>query len=204
MHLHLRHICYLLNQLLKVDFNIVVPFIDDFLSVWLHECLDIIENEIEIEKSSTLFENISFLFFEIYGKTKPVFPSSQANQLLIVSIENFPPSIENCFGLTKSLLTSILSNFFSNNDMHDFDGLLNNDDCNLDLIKIYSSFVISFIKLLNLEQDELFDERNIDDQDIETLRKIIIFIINKNKEIQAIVSQIVPDEMMENITNEAE
>lgn len=185
-----QNICFLLNQMLKLESSVVFPYVDQFLSTWFQECLELIKNEDEdADDASILLNNISFLFFEIYGKSKPAFPSSQANLLLITSIENFPPLNEKCFEYTKQLLDSILSNFFTENDLAVFDSMIHSTDNDLDMLKIYSSFALAFVRLLNLDKENLYEERQIDEQTIEQIQNIINFLVSKDRQIESILTQ---------------
>lgn len=187
-----QNICFLLNQILKIDFNVVAPFVDQFLLRWFQECIEIIKIDKDsesVDNSSILLCNISFLFFEIYGKTKPSFPSSQAENLLEISIENFPPMNRNCLEYTKSMLDSILSNFLSKKDIDDFDTMIHNEDNEIDMIKIYSSLALALVRLLKLSKEELNENRDIDDEMIEKVQQIVKFLMSQDKQIEIIVQK---------------
>lgn len=197
-----QNICFLIGQLQKIDVNLVLPFVDQFLSIWFLKCFELIDNKIELDQCSNLIQNISFLFFQIFGKTKPNFPSANANQLIVMAIRFFPPSqmffsVQN----TSTLLDSILTNFFNESDLKNISLIKNNADENgaINFFNIYSELALSFVKLLSIDRDQLLDERDLDEDVIAKTRNILLFIVNQNKFIKKIILELVPTQVLQQI-----
>lgn len=151
------NICFLLGKLINLDINIVIRFIDQFLINWFHETLG-------NNPHSDLIPNLSFLFFKILNKTKPIFPSSLGFECIKVSIHFFP-SFDRSSN-TKLLFNQIMECFFNSTNIS---MLLKEDQI---YIELYSLIILSFAKFLQMNENDII-QCDMDQNDVSHIKTVI-------------------------------